>query len=131
MRKTIRKPAVGKSVTGKKTSLKKTNGKSETASLKKSYFKSGDRCKVTFRLPKQAASEAETVAIVGDFNNWSLSENTMVKLKSGDFKATLDLSCDREYRFRYLIDSNRWENDWKADKYIPNAFGDDDSVVVV
>ncbi len=55
----------------------------------------------------------------------------MIKLKSGDFKATLDLSCDREYRFRYLIDSNRWENDWKADKYIPNAFGDDDSVVVV
>ncbi len=131
MRKTIRKPAVGKNAAGKTTLLKKTNLKSEIASLKKSYLKSGNKCKVTFRLPKQAALKAETVAIVGDFNNWSLSENRMIKLKSGDFKATLDLSCDREYRFRYLIDSNRWENDWKADKYIPNAFGDDDSVVVV
>jgi 1,4-alpha-glucan branching enzyme len=71
------------------------------------------------------------VTIVGDFNNWNLTENKMKKLKNGDFTLTMDLPCSREYRFRYLIDSNRWENDWFADKYLPNNFGADDSVVVV
>jgi hypothetical protein len=33
------------------------------------------------------------------------------------------------YRFRYLLDESRWENDWKADRYEPNPFGSDDSIV--
>ena len=85
---------------------------------------------MTFKLPKDAAPDANMVTIVGDFNNWSMTETPMKKMKNGDFKATLDLSCDREYRFRYLIDANRWENDWCADKYIPNEFGGDNSVVI-
>jgi 1,4-alpha-glucan branching enzyme len=85
---------------------------------------------VTFRLPKDAAPVADMVTIVGDFNNWDLTETQMKKMKNGDFKATLDLPCDREYRFRYLIDSSQWENDWCADKYIPNEHGSDDSVVI-
>ena len=35
----------------------------------------------------------------------------------------------RAYRFRYLLDGHRWENDWDADAYVPNGFGSDDSVV--
>ena len=31
----------------------------------------------------------------------------------------------------YLLDGDRWENSWKADRYEPNPFGGDDSVVVV
>ncbi|MCK5505495.1 MAG: isoamylase early set domain-containing protein [Thermodesulfovibrionia bacterium] len=55
----------------------------------------------------------------------------MKKLKNGNFKITLKLSRNREYRFRYLIDADRWENDWHADKYVPNSFGCDDSLVIV
>ncbi|RJQ47267.1 MAG: glycoside hydrolase [Nitrospiraceae bacterium] len=109
----------------------KTIKPSESKSLKKQYVKSGAICKVTFRLPKEAAADAKMVTIVGDFNNWDLTENRMKKLKNGDFTLTLDLPCSREYRFRYLIDTNKWENDWFADKYVPNDFGADDSVVVV
>ena len=54
----------------------------------------------------------------------------MTRLKSGDFKLTLELPCNKEFKFRYLIDDNRWENDWFADKYIPNEHGSDDSVVI-
>jgi hypothetical protein len=36
-----------------------------------------------------------------------------------------------EYKFRYLIDDSRWENDWNADRYIPNSFGSEDSLVIV
>jgi hypothetical protein len=43
----------------------------------------------------------------------------------------MELPRNKEYRFKYLIDSKHWENDWHADKYVPNSFGNDDSVVVV
>jgi hypothetical protein len=37
----------------------------------------------------------------------------------------------QQCRFRYLLDGERWENDWTADAYVPNSFGSDDSVVEV
>ena len=37
----------------------------------------------------------------------------------------------RRYRFRYLVDGERWQNDWQAHDYEPNEFGGDDSVVDV
>jgi hypothetical protein len=49
----------------------------------------------------------------------------------GSFSVTISLKPGNEYRFRYLVDSERWENDWEADKYLPNEFGTEDSVVVV
>ncbi len=110
---------------------KKTKKKTDLKSLRKQYLISNNICKVTFRLPKEAANGAQMVTIVGDFNKWNLTENKMKKLKSGDFTLTLNLPCNREYRFRYLIDANKWENDWFANKYVPNDFGTEDSVVVV
>ena len=103
----------------------------EISGIKKQYLKSNGSCNVTFRLPKEAAPDAQVVTIVGDFNNWNSTEHQMKKLKNGDFKATLKLHRDKEYRFRYFIDSIRWENDWCADKYVPNTFGSDDSLVIV
>ncbi|HDH06592.1 MAG TPA: glycoside hydrolase [Nitrospirae bacterium] len=110
--------------------VKKSN-KSGGKGIEKQYMKSRTVCKVTFRLPKEAASGAETVTIVGDFNNWNITETPMKRLKNGDFKLTLELPCDREYSFRYLIDANRWEKDWFADKHIPGEEEVDNSVVVV
>ena len=131
MKKAIMKSVSGGSAPAKKTSSVKATEAAGIKSLKKQYVKSNNICKVTFRLPKDAAHNADMVTIVGDFNNWNLTENRMKQLKNGDFTLTLDLPCSREYRFRYLIDANRWENDWFADKYLPNNFGADDSVVVV
>ena len=45
------------------------------------------------------------------------------------FQATLELPAGRRWRFRYLLDGQRWENDWAADDYLPNVHGGDDSVV--
>ena len=39
------------------------------------------------------------------------------------------LEAGRAYRFRYLLDGHRWDNDWAADAYEPNDFGAGDSVV--
>ncbi|MEN8263472.1 MAG: isoamylase early set domain-containing protein [Nitrospirota bacterium] len=99
--------------------------------IKKQYLKSNQTCKVTFKLPKEAAPEAQVVTVVGDFNNWNETEAQMKKLKNGDFTLTLNLSSEKEYRYRYLIDSSRWENDWQADSYVPNPFGCDDSLIKI
>jgi 1,4-alpha-glucan branching enzyme len=99
--------------------------------IKKVYKEKTPKCMVTFRLPKEAAPDARHVTIVGDFNNWNLTETPLKKLKNGDFKVTLELDCNREYKFRYLIDANHWENDPSADKCSPCCYGYDDSEVVV
>jgi 1,4-alpha-glucan branching enzyme len=103
----------------------------EKAWIKKQYLKSKPICKVTFRLPKEGALAAETVTVVGEFNNWDEKATPMKLQKNGDFMVVLELEKDKEYRFRYCIDSEKWENDWCADKYEPNPFGGFDSVVVV
>ena len=95
------------------------------------YLKSKPVCKVTFRLPAEAAPGAGAVAIVGDFNGWDRGTGSMKRLKNGSFSLTLDLETGREYRFRYLIDESRWENDWGADRYEPNAYGSEDSIISI
>lgn len=96
--------------------------------LKKQYLKSKPVCKVTFYMP--AEIEAESVFLVGDFNDWDEEATPMEKLKDGRFKVTLSLDTDGEYQFRYLVDKAEWHNDWEADKYVPNPFSGDNSVVV-
>lgn len=105
--------------------------KSDDPGIRKQYLKSNGSCKVTFRLPKEAAQGARSVTIAGDFNDWDATKTPLKRLKNGEFKLTMELPRDREYRFKYLIDSERWENDWHADKYVPNSFGNEDSVVIV
>jgi 1,4-alpha-glucan branching enzyme len=110
---------------------KASSGGTVKIGFRKQYLKSRPICRVTFRLPKKAAPDAKGVTIVGDFNNWDKALTPMKRLKNGDFTVTLELERGREYRFRYLIDGNRWENDWCADRYVPNPYNCDDSVVVV
>lgn len=45
------------------------------------------------------------------------------------FRTVVDLRASRRWRFRYVLDGERWENDWAADDYLPNSHGADDSVV--
>ena len=82
---------------------------------------------VTFELPPVIA--ATSAAVYGDFNGWQ-DGKPMKRRRDGSFSATLRLGPGR-YRFRYLLDNERWENDWAADAYEPNGFGSDDSVLVV
>ena len=100
--------------------------------IKKKFLKS--KCKVTFELPTGIADGAESVYLVGDFNNWDERSTVMDKKadkKVGNrFTLTLDLDLNREYQYRYLVNGTRWENDWDADKYVPNPFSGDNSVVI-
>ncbi|MCB8942456.1 MAG: isoamylase early set domain-containing protein [Ardenticatenaceae bacterium] len=97
--------------------------------LIKNYTKTGTTCRVTFKLPAEVA--AETAVLCGEFNDWNPETNPMKKLKDGSFSLTLSLDVGQQYRFRYLLDGTRWENDWEADAYLPNEHGTEDSVVEI
>jgi len=81
---------------------------------------------ITFRVPR--AADAERINVVGEFNDWSTVANPMEPGEDG-FVAEVSLLVGRVYRFRYLLDGERWENDWAADAYVANEYGGDDSVI--
>jgi len=93
---------------------------------KKTPAKNGSTAKVTFELQGTAA---EAVHVAGDFNDWSTSDTPLAKRKGGRFSTTLTLPAGKEYRYRYVLDGERWENDADADRYEPNDHGSEDSVL--
>lgn len=94
--------------------------------IKKKFLKT--KCKVTFELPQGIAEGSDSVYLVGDFNNWDEQATPMEKKRGDHYNITIDLDLNREYQYRYLI-NNEWHNDWEADKYVPNPFSGDNSVV--
>jgi hypothetical protein len=86
----------------------------------------GGMASVTFTLDE--AVGAERAAICGEWNNWSPDRDIMERVE-GRFMRTVRLEAGRTYRFRYLLDGHRWENDWSADWYVPNGHGEDDSML--
>lgn len=97
--------------------------------IKKQFVKAKAVCKTTFILPVDAAPQAKSVVLVGDFNDWSQEKAIAMKKLKGEFKATVELPAGKEYQFRYLINGEQWENDWHADNYVPTPFGVENSVV--
>ena len=84
---------------------------------------------VTFTLPAEV--HAGTVALCGEFNDWSAEDIGLQRDSDGFWRATVALEPGRSYRYRYLLDGERWENAWQAGCYAPNSYGSTDSVVVV
>jgi 1,4-alpha-glucan branching enzyme len=85
------------------------------------------KARVTFTVDPRVGAQA--AAVCGEWNDWSADADVMHRDAEGGFSVTVDLDVGRAYRFRYLLDGQRWDNDWAADAYQPNDFGGDDSVV--
>jgi hypothetical protein len=85
------------------------------------------KASVRFSLdPRVGATRA---SVCGEWNGWAKDVDAMDPDAAGGFSLVVDLEPGRAYRFRYLLDDSRWENDWDADAYVPNNFGGDDSLV--
>jgi 1,4-alpha-glucan branching enzyme len=98
----------------------------------KKYLKTKSICKVFFKVLKKDVGSAQSIKIVGEFNNWDTKASSMTKLKNGDFSYQIDLDCDKAYEFRYLKDDEKWFNDGSADYYMPSPFpGIDNSVIIL
>jgi len=96
--------------------------------LKKQYLKTKPECKVTFSFNP---GHGDQVHLVGDFNGWDEQATPMKRAKDGTFSVTLNLATGHDYQFRYLVDGTEWHNDVDADKYLPNPYSGDNSVVSV
>jgi hypothetical protein len=84
---------------------------------------------VIFTLPGEVA--AGDVALCADFSGWTAGSIPLQRGSDGAWQVTVPLEPGNSYRFRYLLDGERWENAWHADRYEPNPFGSDNSVVIV
>jgi 1,4-alpha-glucan branching enzyme len=132
MEKKMKKKETASTKKTSSSSSSKTKSCEKSSGIKKDYLASKNACKVTFRLPGQAAPGAQSVHIVGEFYNWAIHASPMKRLKNGDYTIALELEAGREYQFRYLIDETLWENDHQADRYVKSPYGDcDNSVVAV
>lgn len=97
--------------------------------LIKNYSKSGKICRVTFKC--RNAESCKSAIVVGEFNDWSFKKNFMKKLKDGSFSVTLSLQAGNSYQFRYVLDGDTWVNEEAADNYVPNQYGEENSVITV
>ena len=59
--------------------------KVKACGIEKKPLKTRPVCKVTLSLPGEAAPAAETVCVMGEFNNWSRDATPMKRRKNGDF----------------------------------------------
>jgi 1,4-alpha-glucan branching enzyme len=85
------------------------------------------KARVTFTVDPRVGAQA--AAVCGEWNDWSADADVMHRDAEGGLSVTVDLDAGRAYRFRYLLDGQRWDNDRAADAYVRNDFGGDDSVV--
>ena len=63
---------------------------------------------VAFSLP--ADVDAGRVALCGDFNDWSAEATALERGDDGTWQVSVPLEPGRSYRYRYLLDGERWEN---------------------
>ncbi|ABD80941.1 isoamylase early set domain-containing protein [Saccharophagus degradans] len=101
-------------------------------SVEKKYLKSKPVCKVKFVLPEELAEQSKQAYLAGEFNGWKFEDAKLRKQKNGAYATTLDLETGNEYQYKFVLDGERWENDYTADKYAPSGLGAiENSVVVV
>jgi hypothetical protein len=74
------------------------------------------------------AGEAGRVTLVGDFNGWS-EDGLELQDEDGDgvWTIRIDASPGR-YRYRFLVDGERWVMDPEADAHVDDGFGGTDCV---
>ena len=83
---------------------------------------------VVFSLP--AETQADRVALCGEFNDWSLDSISLARGVDRAWSVTVPLSPGT-YRYKFLLDGETWENGPDADRLEDNAYGTQDSVIVV
>jgi hypothetical protein len=78
---------------------------------------------VIFALPTREVA-GETVAVVGDFNDWDPGANLLaISVDESEMAARVRLRVGRRYAFRYLTASGYWLDDDTAHRYEPNGMG--------
>jgi 1,4-alpha-glucan branching enzyme len=85
--------------------------------ISKSFIKTeqGQIARVTFTLPDSLW--ADTICLVGDFDDWNPSSHPLDHRRDGAWTLTLDLPVGRTFECYYLRDG-QWMSDSQADGYV-------------
>lgn len=78
---------------------------------------------------KLAAPEAKKVYVAGDFNNWRVDDESLMKQEEGVWKTTLSLVPGR-YRYRFVKDGE-WVEDPSNGNKAMNPYGQMDSLIEI
>jgi 1,4-alpha-glucan branching enzyme len=85
------------------------------------------KVRVTFSMP--AIAGVTDLALVGDFNNWSITQQPLKQAADGTWSTAVTLDEGQTYQYRYYANGQDWHNDWQADGYKANEHGSDNCVV--
>jgi 1,4-alpha-glucan branching enzyme len=72
---------------------------------------------------------AESVALAGDFNNWNTSAAPFIRNGSGVWTAGIDLPSPGRYRYKFVVNGNRWIDDPSNGVKEPDNYGGLNSVI--
>jgi 1,4-alpha-glucan branching enzyme len=97
--------------------------------VKQKPVQGSDKVSVTFETAPRP--DAQSMALAGDFNQWSPTATPMKLRKDGCWWATLRLPKNQEFAYRFIVDGHQWVTDHQADRTEPNEHGETNSVVVV
>ena len=86
---------------------------------------SGGNCTFAYTDP-----QAETVSLVGSFNNWDRTSVPMKRVDRGTWAVSVRLPRG-VYYYQFVVDGRTWVVPPYADAYAPDGFGERDAVVVV
>jgi hypothetical protein len=81
----------------------------------------GILARVTFTLPQSLW--ADTVCLVGDFNDWSPASHPFGRTRDGGWTLAVELPAGRRYAFYYLRDG-AWMGESHADAFTRGERGD-------
>lgn len=72
---------------------------------------------------------ARSVAVTGDFTNWSPEGVALSQIRDGEWAVKLELTPG-EHQYRLRVDGE-WRDDPSARRTVPNPFGTANSVLTV
>lgn len=72
----------------------------------------------------------QSVAVVGDFNDWSHTAHVLVREDGDRWSVVVPLSAG-EYVFMFVVNGEQWVVPLVADDYVDDGFGQKNGVMVV
>jgi 1,4-alpha-glucan branching enzyme len=97
--------------------------------LKKKALKKSNKTSVVFEIA--GFGDADSICLVGAFNDWELDKHKLKLRKDGSWATTLRLENNKSYEYRFVVDGTQWQTDQDADELVLNEFGEYNSVVAL
>lgn len=74
---------------------------------------------------------AKNVFLVGDFNDWNTSKNQFSKCSDGVWRARISCQPGGKYRYKFLVNGERWTEDVSHGLKEEDGFGGFNSILIV